>query len=356
MLKIGKFEHRDSVALCKFSNSIGTHLNRKCTVGYHEHSMSTLQKFIDKCNIDSETLYDEAMSSHTTFRIGGPADAFVRPRTPGSFSKLLSAAAAEGIPVALVGGGANLLVADSGVRGIVVSTAFLRSVSFQPEGFTYVGAGLPVVDLVGEALRRGLSGLEFAAGLPGSIGGAVFMNARCYDNEFADIIETIEYLLPGTPAAGDGTQCTTGIDRTDWAYKRTPFMPGGQFEGALIVGASLRLSPGDPVRIASRMRELETDRAAKGHFDYPSAGSLFRNNRAFGRPVGKLLDELGFRGRRVGDAMVNPKHANIFVNAGNATASDMMRLIDEARAAVMDAFGFELVPEVVLLGDFQSRA
>jgi UDP-N-acetylmuramate dehydrogenase len=318
--------------------------------------MGTLRKFIDKCNIDAETLYDEAMSSHTTFRIGGPADVFVRPRTPEAFSQLLSAATAEGIPVALVGGGANLLVADSGVRGIVASTAFLRSVSFQPEGSTYAGAGFPVVDLVGEAMHHGLSGLEFAAGLPGSIGGAVFMNARCYDREFADIIESVDYLVPGNPTTGEAKRGTTAIDRTVWAYKRTPFMPGGQFEGALIVGASLKLAPGDPVRISARMRELEADRAAKGHFDYPSAGSLFRNNRAFGRPVGKLLDELGFNGRRVGDAMVNPKHANIFVNAGNATASDMVRLIDEARAAAMDAFGFELVPEVVLLGDFQSRA
>jgi UDP-N-acetylmuramate dehydrogenase len=325
-------------------------------VEYHAYSMGTLRKFIDKCNIDAETLYDEAMRSHTTFRIGGPADAFVRPRTPEAFSRLLFEAAAEGIPVALVGGGANLLVADSGIRGIVASTAFLRSLSLQPDGSTYAGAGFPVVGLVGEALHHGLSGLEFAAGLPGSIGGAVFMNARCYDMEFADIIETVDYLVPGSHAAGGVTPGTTAIDRSDWAYKHTPFMPGGQLEGALILGANLRLAPGDPVRIAARMRELEADRVAKGRFDYPSAGSLFRNNRAFGRPVGKLLDELGFRGRRVGDAMVNPKHANIFVNAGNATASDMVRLIDEARAAAMDAFGFELVPEVVLLGDFQSRS
>jgi UDP-N-acetylmuramate dehydrogenase len=317
--------------------------------------MTTLRKFIDKCNIDAETRYDEPMRDHTSFRIGGPADAFVRPRTPEAFSKLLSEAAAEGIPVAVIGGGANLLVSDSGVRGIVASSTYLRSLSFQKDGIAYAGAGLPVVDLVGEACARGFSGLEFAAGLPGSIGGAVFMNARCYDREFADIIEKVDYLVPSASAKGTCTHGTTAIDRSAWAYKRTPFMPGGRLAGALVIGASLRLSPADPAPIAARMKELEADRAAKGHFDYPSAGSLFRNDRAFGRPVGKLLDELGFRGRRIGDAMVNPRHANIFVNAGAASATDMMRLIDEARAAAKKAFGFELVPEVVFLGDFLIR-
>jgi len=323
-------------------------------VGYHGCNMTTLRKFIEKCNIDAETKYDEAMCSHTSFRIGGPADVFMQPRTPEAFSTLISEAATEGIPVSLVGGGANLLVADSGVRGIVASTACLRTLSFQPEGTVNAGAGLSVVELAGEACRRGLSGLEFAAGLPGSVGGAVFMNARCYDREFADIIDHVDYLLPGGPRTPACIRGTTEIEHSAWAYKRTPFMPGGSLAGAVIIGARLRLEPGDPVRIAARMRELEADRTAKGHFDYPSAGSLFRNDRAFGRPVGKLLDELGFRGRRIGDAMVNPKHANIFVNAGSATAADMMLLIDEARAAAMKAFGYKLVPEVVFLGDFQS--
>ena len=317
--------------------------------------MDTLRNFIDKCNIDAETLYDEPMRDHTSFRIGGPVDAFVRPRSQEAFSVLLAEAAAEGIPVALIGGGANLLVADSGVRGIVASTAYLRTFAFLPEGKVHAGAGLPVVDLVGEACARGLSGLEFAAGLPGTIGGAVFMNARCYDREFADIIDTIEYLVAGSPTAPACSGGVMAIDREEWAYKRTPFMPGSRLAGALVTGASMRLEPGDPARIGARMREHEADRAAKGHFDYPSAGSLFRNDRAFGRPVGKLLDELGFRGRRLGDAMVNPKHANIFVNAGKASAADMMRLIEEARAAARATFGFELVPEVVFLGDFQSQ-
>ena len=142
------------------------------------------------------------------------------------------------------------------------------------------------------------------------------------------------------------------IERSDWEYKRTPFMPGGARAGAVITGAALRLVPGDRDAIAARMAELEADRRAKGHFDLPSAGSMFKNDRRFGRPTGRILDELGFRGRRVGDAMVSPRHANIFVNAGRASAADMRALIEEAREAAREAFGFELEPEVAFLGAF----
>ena len=289
------------------------------------------------------------MSGHTTFRIGGPADAFVRPRSPQAMSALMAAAREGGVTLSVIGGGANLLVADRGVRGIVASTELLRSTRADPGNVLHAGAGVPVVSLVRLALEHGLSGLEFASGLPGSAGGAVFMNARCYDREFADAIESIDYIDPAS-----GGIASTGIVRSDWAYKRTPFMRGGQFAGAVVVGVSFRLAPGERSAIAARMAELEADRRAKGHFDWPSAGSFFKNDRSFGRPAGKILDELGFKGRRIGDAMVNPKHANIFVNAGKASAADMMRLIEEARAAARATFGFELVPEVVFLGDFQS--
>jgi len=320
-------------------------------VGYHAISMTTLRKFIEKCNIDADIAYDEPMAPHTTFRIGGPADVFARPRTPEALAALLKAARDEGVPVAVVGGGANLLVADAGVRGVVASTELLRGARPDGDGRLFAEAGLPVVVLVRMAMEAGLAGLEFAAGLPGSVGGAAYMNARCYEREFADALVRVDYLEPGTfrPAS-------VAVDRSAWAYKRTPFMPDGALAGAVVVGAAFGLSPGDPASLAARMAELEADRAAKGHFDYPSAGSLFKNDRSHGRPVGRILDELGFKGRRIGDAMVNPKHANIFVNAGEARASDMVALIDEARAAARAAFGVELEPEVAMLGSFQPPA
>lgn len=339
---------------------------------------------MDNCNIDAELDYDEPMARHTTFRIGGPADVFARPRSPEALAALLAGAWKEGIPFQIIGGGANLLVSDAGLRGIVVSTELLRTHRFEGEaqragispgdspagsgstaggGATlHAGAGLPVVELLRLALEAGLSGLEFAAGLPGSVGGAVYMNARSYDREFADVMTGVRYLeadaagCPGKPGSpvfpASPTFVRCGIERADWSYKRTPFMPGGARSGAVIVEAAFRLVPADPERILAHMKELEADRVAKGHFDYPSAGSMFKNDRSFGRPTGKILDELGFRGRRVGDAMVSPKHANIFVNAGHASAAEMLALIEAAQDAARAAFGIELEPEVVRLGDF----
>lgn len=291
------------------------------------------------------------MASHTTFRIGGPADAFARPRSVEALTALVTTARKLDLPLTVVGGGANLLVADQGVRGIVMATELLRRTDLLDGGSLYAEAGLPVTALVGEAAGHSLAGLEFAAGLPGSVGGAVFMNARCYDREFADVLERVDFVRP--EAGGAWVVESTVPERSEWAYKRTPFMPGGSLEGAIIVGATFALAHGDGAAIRARMAELEADRQAKGHFDHPSAGSMFKNDRSFGRPSGKLLDELHFRGRRIGDAMVSSRHANIFVNAGGATAADMMALIVEAQQAARMAFGIELEPEVVFLGEFR---
>jgi UDP-N-acetylmuramate dehydrogenase len=330
--------------------------------------MSTVRKFLEKCNIDAETLYDEPLAPHTSFRIGGPADAFVLPRSEDALAALLKAAREEGIAAQVIGGGANLLVADKGVRGIVLCTALLQDLReesaverprrpdgastaeagspFQEASGLYAASGLSVARLVAFARDRSLAGLEFAAGLPGSVGGAVYMNARCYEHEFADLLVRVRYLDVDYRAA------TLDMERQAWSYKHTPFMPGASLAGAIVLGASFSLLPGNREALSARMRQLEEDRRQKGHFDYPSAGSLFKNNRAFGRPTGKILDELGFRGRRVGDAMVSPKHANIFVNAGRASAHDMLALIRQAQEAARNAYGFELEPEVVTLGEF----
>lgn len=314
-------------------------------------------------NTNCTVLFDEPLSGHTTFRIGGPAEAYVIPRDASALATLVTAARDRDIRVTVLGGGANVLVSDSGVKGIVVSTAGLDAVHVSPDGIMMAGAGVPVVRLADTAREFGLSGLEFAAGLPGSVGGAVFMNARCYDREFADVLADVDALAPGpadTTRDGDPPlirptvlhPVTVQPEPGRWAYKMTPFMPGGRLEGAIITLARFRLVPGDREAISAAMSAHEDDRRAKGHFDYPSAGSLFKNNRAFGRPTGRILDELGFRGKRLGDAMVSPKHANIFVNAGNARAADVLELISQARKAAFDAFGFDLEPEVVMLGDF----
>ncbi len=309
-----------------------------------------------KGTIDADIRFDEPLSAHSTFKIGGPADAFALPRSREALAALIREARLAGIPISVIGGGANLLVSDRGVRGILVGTELLRGASFDEPAdrgtdgdcTLHASAGIPIAGLAEEAVHRGFSGLEFAAGLPGSVGGAVFMNARCYGQEMADSLESIEYLDASTLEP-----CRLELRRSEWSYKSTPFMPGGNLPGSIITGAVLSLKHGDIAAMAERMRELKADRVKKGHFDWPSAGSMFKNDRAFDRPTGAILDELGFRGRRHGDAMVSTKHANIFVNAGKASAEDMLALIDEARDAARNAFGFELEPEVVMLGDWQ---
>ncbi|MBP7263222.1 MAG: UDP-N-acetylmuramate dehydrogenase [Spirochaetia bacterium] len=312
--------------------------------------MDTLRKIFQKSNIDAQVLYDEPLARRTSFRIGGPADVFVLPRNTGALAAVMRAARDAGTPMAVLGGGANVLASDAGFRGVVVCTSLMDAVELVPSdagsAILRAGAGAPVTALVRAALARGLAGIEFAAGLPGSAGGAAYMNARCYDREMADILASVDFLDANLESA------TMAPERGEWAYKRTPFMSGGRLEGSTIVGASFRLELGDASALAARAAELEADRRAKGHFDYPCAGSMFKNDRRFGRPTGKILDELGFRGRKIGGAMVSPKHANIFVNAGGARASDMLALVRAAQAAARERFGFELEPEVVLLGEF----
>jgi len=330
------------------------------------------------------------MSRHTSYGIGGPADAFVLPSEPESASFLLAAARAEGIPLFVLGGGANILVGDRGIRGIVLDTSALRSVTEDQtaEGRTLLGAGagIPIDELCLEALARGLGGLEDFFGMPGSVGGAVFMNARCYEREMSQVLAWV-LSTRGVEAVDDRGALTrrsvssepdsavsrplesrretarAGRDKDNasaspWGYKRSPYQPdrgvtGGG--GELILEATFRLTRLDDegaARSAAVMRGRRADREAKGHYRLPSAGSVFKNDRSFGAPAGKLLDGLGLRGRRIGDAMVSPWHANIFVNAGHACAADMRALVEMAQAEARAKLHLELEPEVLMVGEF----
>ncbi|MCX7023470.1 MAG: UDP-N-acetylmuramate dehydrogenase [Spirochaetes bacterium] len=312
--------------------------------------MDRVRKILEKINTDGscEIRFAEPMSEHTTFRIGGAADAWAAPRSAEGLGKLLAALKREGLPFTILGGGANVLVGDLGIRGVVVATEGLASI--RTEGSSIVAeAGALVDGVCRAALESALSGLEFASALPGSVGGAVFMNARCYGREMADMLGEVTWIdRAGMPR-------TMIPVRGEWAYKRTPFMPGGAAGGGIIVSARFALIPGEKAAMEAEMGKLRADRVAKGHFDWPCAGSVFKNDRRFGRPTGKILDELGFRGKRIGGALVSPKHANIFVNSGGATAADMRTLIDAARNAALAAFGFDLEPEIVFLGDFRQE-
>jgi len=283
------------------------------------------------------------MAPHTSFRIGGPADAYIAPRDGEELADARRACREAGVPVFLLGGGTNLLVADGGIRGAVIDLTGLRGIR-TADGVLYAMAGTPMSDAAAAAAAAGLSGLEFAWCLPGTVGGAVWMNARCYDRSVSDV------LLAVVSSGDDLVPRRREVRPDDWGYKRSPY----QGLRELILSAEFRLEPGDRGRTEARMAEIKADRERKGHFRFPSAGSTFKNDRAFGAPTGALIDSLGLRGLAVGDAQVAPYHGNIFINKGHATAADMLELIRTVERNVADRLGFRLEREVILAGEWRQ--
>ncbi|MDP2791094.1 MAG: UDP-N-acetylmuramate dehydrogenase [Rectinemataceae bacterium] len=285
------------------------------------------------------------MADHTTFRIGGPADLFIKPRSATELGQVIVFLAGEGIPRFILGGGANILVGDRGIRGAVLDLSGLAWAQVSDRTIT-AGAGLSVDRLCEEALTFELEGVENFYGMPGSLGGAIYMNARCYDRDFSDALDAIDIVFPS------GELATVHPEHSQWNYKKSPFQPGGEWDGCVITGARFTLFQGKAEKIAGIMRSRRLDRMAKGHYRLPSAGSVFKNNRIFGRPTGAILDSLGLKGTRIGDAAVSAWHANIFVNDGRATATDMRALIEKSMDMALSAYGFSLEPEVLFVGEF----
>jgi UDP-N-acetylmuramate dehydrogenase len=309
--------------------------------GSYTRSVTSVEKLAAKIKLRGRVATAEPMSAHTSFRIGGPADLYLAPDDPEALAAALSILHGEGVPVFLLGGGTNLLVADRGIRGAVVDLSGIRGHEAGPGGLIAL-CGTPMDDAAGFARDRGLSGLEFAASLPGTVGGAVWMNARCYDREVADVLESVDTL--------DDTLALRRrpVEPGAWGYKRSPF----QSTTEVIVRAVFRLNPGDPRAIEEAMQRHRDDRIAKGHFLHPCAGSVFKNDRSFGKPTGKLIDELGLKGLRIGDAQVAPFHGNIIVNLGGATAADVRALVERVERELASRLGFRLEREVILAGDW----
>jgi UDP-N-acetylmuramate dehydrogenase len=288
------------------------------------------------------------MSGHTTFQTGGPADLWIRPAGdcfPDYGAALLRFAQARGIPVFILGGGANLVVADAGIRGIALDTGGYTGALFPQDAGgglprVLVKAGTPMDALVDEAAERGWSGLEFLAGMPGTVGGAVWMNARCMEQSMSGVLEAAVILDE------ERRRVTVPLGPADFSYKKSPF----QDRDALILAAVLRARPGSPERIRAEAARLRQDREQKGHYRAPSAGSVFKNNRAFGAPAGKIIDELGLRGLAIGGAMVAPWHGNFIINTGNAASADIRALTEALRERVHAARGIRLEPEIRFVG------
>jgi UDP-N-acetylmuramate dehydrogenase len=301
------------------------------------------------------------MAAHTTFKVGGTADVYILPQVSGfsAFARtLLHKARGSGVPVFFLGGGANIVVSDRGIRGIVLDMTSWKGMiapsAYADRSEVKFRSGTTMDEAAECAASLGLTGLEFFAGMPGTVGGAAFMNARCYGSEVADVLAWTEIIrLERKIRKGeDGREQViifieqTRINRELFGYKTSPF----QKLDCLITSACFKLNSGDKDEILNEMKKNREDRKKKGHYLFPCAGSAFKNNHAFGKPTGQIIDELGLKGLQIGGAQIAPFHGNIIINTGNATAADIRSLADEVIARVKAQTGFTLEPEILFVG------
>ncbi|SIP88008.1 UDP-N-acetylmuramate dehydrogenase [Alkalispirochaeta americana] len=306
--------------------------------------MANLQRELEKCNLAIPFSSQEPLAPYTTFRVGGPAEVLAQPSSEEEAAQLIRISQELKVPLTVLGGGANVVISDRGLRGIVLHTGRLNRIS-QEGDLLRAETGTSVSTLAAAAADRNLAGLAFIYGMPGSVGGAVWMNARCYGGEISHVLKEVSYLaLTGSQAGTPGVYTSRP---EDFSYKRSPFQEGSR----LITGATFALHRGERSPLWEEMRRNEEDRRAKGHFEAPCAGSIFKNNRDFGAPSGQIIDEVGLRGLQRGGALVSPRHGNIIINTGNARAREIRDLVLEVQSRVHQARGILLEPEVLFLGD-----
>ena len=290
-------------------------------------------------SFDGEIRLDEPLSKHTSYRIGGPARAYILVNSPAALSAALTACKADECPWVVVGKGSNLLVSDAGYKGaVIVLAGEFRNWKFDEENArVVVGAGTTLSRLVQEVFHRGYSGMEFAVGTPGSVGGAVRMNAGTKDNWIGSRVVSVTTFVPD-----QGLKRYAPSD-IEWAYRSTSFAPD-----EIIVEVELQLTPALSGNIHDKMRTLLERRKASQPLEYPSCGSVFKNPE--GASAGALIDEVGLKGSMCGGAQISEKHANFIVNKNKACASDVLALIKRAQEKVKEHYGIELQPEVKFLG------
>ncbi|MFP5343613.1 MAG: UDP-N-acetylmuramate dehydrogenase [Candidatus Limnocylindria bacterium] len=293
--------------------------------------------------IGVKTSRDEPLARFTTMRVGGPADLFATVHNAFELRALVRFARTRGLPHLVLGRGSDVVISDRGIRGLVIQD---RAEGSRFEGERYMAeAGVPMARAATETQRAGLTGLEFGLAIPGSVGGAVWANAGAHESDVAGVLESarvldaagVEAVLPAAELA---------LTYRDSRFKHPTQPP------ELVLEATFRLAPADADTIKERLDEIRRWRQAHQPLGIPSAGSYFRN--PAGDPAGRLIDEAGLKGTRIGGAVVSEKHANFIVNDRKGTASDVRRLGDHVRAVVAERTGIELVPEVEFLGDWEG--
>ena len=289
-------------------------------------------------------LKDEPMSAHTTFRIGGPADYFVVPEDAASLGRGVALCRAEGVDYFITGNGSNLLVGDGGYRGVVFHICHtMDDVAYEEKGtelLVEAGAGVMLSSLARQVSSKGYTGFEYATGIPGTLGGGVTMNAGAYGGEISDNLLWAE-LMDET-----GAVLRLERDRLKLSYRHSVMME----QSLVVLRAGFSFTKGDAMAITQKVAELSRSRKEMQPLEYPSAGSTFK--RPEGYFAGKLIQDCGLKGFRVGDAMVSEKHSGFVINVGHATAADVMTLIRHVQQEVDRQFCVRIEPEVRMIGEF----
>lgn len=282
---------------------------------------------------------NEPMSRHTSFKIGGPTDLLAQPADEEELRSLILRTCEHKVPVTFIGNGSNLLVLDKGIRGLVVKLSCMGGICESgPEELTF-GSGISLALASKKAAELGLSGMEFAVGIPGTIGGAVFMNAGAYDGEMSCVVKSVRVM----DMAGHAAVLTAG--ELAFGYRKSAL----QGSGLIVTAVTVALKKGDAAAIREKMEEFSRRRISKQPLELPSAGSMFK--RPPGYYAGTLIDQTGLKGYTVGGAQVSEKHAGFVVNVGGATAADVLQLIKDVQDKVQQAHGVHLEPEVLVLGE-----
>lgn len=302
-------------------------------------NQKVIEKFWNLLGKD-RVLVDEPMKRHTTFRIGGPADFFLLPSTVDEVREILEICREEELPYFILGNGSNLLVSDKGYRGVIIQL-YRNFSNISVEGNEICASSGALLSQIAAAARNAsLTGFEFAGGIPGTLGGAVFMNAGAYGGELKDVLKEAVVMTE------QGEILTLPVEKLDMGYRTSRIKKAGY----LVLEARLVLEQGDMDKIRDITKDLTEKRVSKQPLEYPSAGSTFK--RPEGYFAGKLIMDAGLRGYQVGDAQVSEKHCGFVINKGNATAADVLKLIENVREKVQEQFGVTLEPEVKFLGEF----
>ena len=290
-------------------------------------------------NISPGVLFDEPMSKHTTFKIGGKADAFVSASSEAEVSALLRYCKKNKVPYMILGNGSNMLVSDKGIRGLVIHIG-KDMCAYEIDGdVVYAESGILLSTLASAVMKAELTGFEAFSGIPGTLGGAVYMNAGAYEHELSEVLEAVTYINP------IGDLITASADRLSFGYRKSIF----QTDEFAVLSCKLRLKKGNKDEIIEKMKDYNKRRSDKQPLSMPSAGSTFK--RPEGYFAGKLIQDSELMGYTIGGAQVSTKHAGFIVNTGNATAKDVLDLIEHIQKTVYDKFGVMLEPEVRLTGE-----